>query len=102
MRRYRTKPAKTSNPKKPKIQSKRKAKNQIQSYSNVNPNPKENPILSKRKANPNPILSKKTTGIQHYETVKHNILPENIALLLRGIFFELLSYDRDCAISINP
>jgi hypothetical protein len=46
MRRYRTKPAKTSNPKKPKIQSKRKAKNQIQSYSNVNPNPKEKPIQS--------------------------------------------------------
>jgi len=63
------------------------------------------PILKNRKSNPNekpktksnlnpnekPIqiqsYPKKTTGIQLYETVNHNILPENIALLLRGIFF---------------
>jgi len=44
-----------------------------------------NPIQTKNQSKSNPI--QKTTGIQHYETVKHNILPENIALLLRGIFF---------------
>ena len=58
MRRYRTKPTKTSNPKKPKS------------------NPNEKPIQS----------YPKITGIRIHETVKQKMLPENIALLLRGIF----------------
>ena len=93
MRRYRTKPAKTSNPKNRK------------SNPNEKPKTKSNPtptLIQIQKKNQIQSYPKKTTGIQHYETVKHNILPENIALLLRGIFFELLSYDRECAISINP
>jgi hypothetical protein len=61
------------------------------------------PILKNRQSNPNekpktksnlnpsekPIQIQsypKITGIHIHETVKQNLLPENIALLLRGIF----------------
>jgi hypothetical protein len=74
------KPKTKSNPNPTLIQIQKK--NQIQTY------PNEKPIQIQS-------YPKKTTGIQLYETVNHNILPENIALLLRGIFFELLPYDRD-------
>jgi hypothetical protein len=84
------KPKTKSNPNPTLIQIQKKNQIQIQSKRKT-----ENQILSKRKtkSKSNPI--QKTTGIQLYETVNHNILPENIALLLRGIFFELLPYDRD-------
>lgn len=59
MRRYRTKPAKTSNPKKPKSNPNEKPKTK----SNPNEKPNQNPILnqtsvkskSKRKTKSNPI-----------------------------------------------
>jgi hypothetical protein len=57
--------------------------------SNPNEKPKSNPnptLIQIQKKNQIQSYPKKTTGIQLYETVNHNILPENIALLLRGIF----------------
>jgi len=58
MRRYSTKPAKTSNPKKPKIQSKRKTKS--------NPKPNVSKIQKKNQIQSYP----KITGIRIHETVK--------------------------------
>ena len=97
MRRYRTKPTKTSNPKKPKSNPNEKPK------TKSNPKPNVSKIQSKRKtkrkSNPKPNVSKiqiqkknqiqsypKITGIRIYETVKQKIPPENIAPLLWGIF----------------
>ena len=59
-----------------------KNRNPIQTKSQ-----KPNPILKNRNPNPNEIQSyPKITGIRIHETVKQKMLPENIALLLRGIF----------------
>jgi len=91
MRRYRTKPAKTSNPKNRKSNPNEKPKtksNPTPTLIQIQKKNQSNPIQTKNQSKSNPI--QKTTGIQHYETVKHNILPENIALLLRGIFLSYL------------
>jgi hypothetical protein len=66
MRRYRTKPAKTSNPKNRKSNPNEKPK--TKSNPNEKLKTKSNPIQTKNQFKSNPI--QKTTGIQLYETVK--------------------------------